>query len=355
MAEKTEKPTPKHLREARRKGQIARSSETQSTAVFVSILIYLWLGAGGMWTSLKELTQYTLVAAFREDFNTALRPLFGTVAETLFFAIAPMLIVGLLAAVLAGVAQSQGIIAFDPVTPQMNRLNPAEGLKRIFSKKTLATFGIMLTKFLILCAVIYWVAKRSGPDLIRLYYLTPDYIALAGAAILLKVAATASILFIFMAGLDIGMQQHWYMKDMRQDKDEVKRDMKDMQGDPLIKGQRRALAMQLLFESLQNQVKKANVVVVNPTHIAIALYYEAEVTPLPIVIAKGQDEAALVIRSIAEQENIPIVHDVPLARRLFEGTPMYAYVSDDTFDAVAEIIVWARALKAKQNPGDDMA
>lgn len=349
MAEKTEKPTPKHLREARKKGQIPRSAEVQSAAAFVAALIFLWLAAGGIWTELKSLCDFSIRHAFDGDFQTVVQPLLGFMFQSFASAISPLLIVVLIVAVIVGIAQARGVVAIDPVIPQINRLNPAEGLKRIFSKKTLATFAIMLVKFFILGGLIYWVGRGDAPDTLRLFQLSPEYIALAGSAMLLKLAGMAAILFIIMAVVDFGVQFHWFMQDMRQDKDEVKRDMKDMQGDPLIKSKRRALAMQMLFESLQDAVKKANVVVVNPTHVAVALYYDSDETPLPVVVAKGQDEVAMVIRTIAEQENIPIVQDIPLARRLYEATPVDGFITNDTFDAVAEVLVWARRLKEAQS------
>lgn len=351
-SDKTEKPTPKRLREARRKGQVAKSTELNAAAVLLAALVALWVGAGTAMEGLRGLLAEALRDAFYPDFWEALPGLLER-SQVLLLVVYVCLFVAS-GAVVALVCRLQvgSVFSVDPVMPKLERVNPAAGLKRIFSKKTLVNFAMTLLKTLLVGAVVWHVARASLPDAIRMVHLSPPYVALVAGLTIITMLACTWLVNAAFSSVDVLLQRHWYIDDMKMAKHEVKRDHKESEGNPEVKMQRRALATELLFSQLEAKVAKANVVVVNPTHIAVAVSYRPGETELPQVVAKGTDDMAAVIRRIAESKGIPVVRDVMLARQLFESTPVDEYIGRDLFEPVARLLLWAREVESKHAAGE---
>ncbi len=345
-SDKTEKPTPKRLRDARQKGQVAKSTELNSAFVLLAVLGAVWLGAGSGLEGLRALMGEAMRMAFARDFWEILPGILERAELLLFVAFAAIFFaVGSVAALICRL-QVGSVFSMDPVMPKLERVNPLAGLKRIFSKKTLVNFVTTLLKTLLVAAVVWGVAKGSIADVLRMPRLLPETIGIVGGLVVMRMLAGAWLVNAVLSVADVFIQRHWYLDDMKMAKHEVKRDHKESEGNPEVKGHRRMLAMELLFEELEAKVAKANVVVVNPTHIAVALSYRPGETDLPQVVAKGGDDMAAMIRRIAESKGIPVVRDVALARKLFETTPVDEYIGRDLFEPVARLLLWARSLEA---------
>lgn len=346
-SDKTEKPTAKRLRDARRKGQVAKSAELNSAFVLLAVLGALWLGAGSGHQGLGALVAEAMRLAFERDFQAVLPAVLERAALWVFISFAAIFItVGSVAGLVCRL-QVGSVFSMDPVMPKLERVNPMAGLKRIFSKKTLVNFVMTLLKTLLVTAVVWGVAKALMADALRLPRLQPETIGMVGGLVVMSMLAGAWLVNAVLSVADVFIQRHWYIDDMKMAKHEVKRDHKESEGNPEVKGQRRMLAMELVFEELEAKVAKANVVVVNPTHIAVALSYRPGETDLPVVVAKGGDDMAAMIRRIAESRGIPVVRDVALARRVFETTPVDEYIGRDLFEPVARLLLWARSVEAR--------
>ena len=345
-SDKTEKPTPKRLRDARKKGQVAKSTELNSAFVLLAMLGSLWLGAGAAMEGLRALVAEALRMAFAPDFWEVLPGLMERAGVLLLVGFAVIFTtVGCLAAMICRL-QVGSIFSLDPVMPKLERVNPAAGLKRIFSKKTLANFAMSLVKTSVLAGVVWGVTRASLGDVMRMPMLTPDYIGLVAGVVVMRLLACAWLVSLVSSTVDLLLQRHWFMQDMKMAKHEVKRDHKESEGNPEVKGQRRSLALEMLFEEMEEKVSKASVVVVNPTHLAVALLYRPGETDLPKVVAKGGDDMALMIRNIARKHGVPVVRNVALARDLYK-TPLNEYIGRDLFEPVAQLLLWVRSVEAQ--------
>jgi type III secretion protein U len=343
-SEKTEEPTPQKLNAARKRGEIARSNDVLSTAGFlVQLGIFSALG-GFFYERLREMIVVTLqLAAAPWDANTLVR-----VAEYYFVQLlllsGPPLILGALAAALAGAFVSGWLISFYPLTPQFDKLNPAAGLKRVFALRNVIDLLKMLVKASLVTVVLVMVLRDALRPIVYAPRLELDALVMMSRDVLTTIGAWSAAIFVVLAALDYAHQRYEFMKQNRMTKDEVKREYKDNEGDPLLKGKREELFREMAFNNALDNVRQSSVVVVNPTHVAVALRYEEGVTPLPLIVAKGVDDQALRIREIAEQANIPILRNVPLARDLNELCKTNTYVVDELLEPVAEVLRWVKRL-----------
>jgi type III secretion protein U len=352
MAEKTEKPTPKRLREARKRGEVVKSKDVGSTLVFI-VLVGLLAPAGGYYwrhlSAIANLPQQMLAeSAPEERFAWLIEKLF---TEFVLLS-APVVGLALAAGVLGGFAQVRALFSTEPIVPKMDRLNPAAGLKRLFSTRNLIDVLLTILKVLLLGVIVYWVVRASIGAAVQGAYLTPLGIQTLGLELLAPIFGWAAVVYCVMAAVDYVHQRYEFMKQMKMSIEELRREHKDMEGDPMIKGKRRGLMRELATSNMLEQVRKASVVVVNPTHIAVALYYETGKTELPVVVAKGEDAMAQRIREIAEQENIPILQNVKLARQLYASTPLDHYIGKDLLQPVAEVLRWVKKLHERRK-GDN--
>jgi type III secretion protein U len=346
-SDKTEKPTPKRLRDARKKGQVAKSAELTSAASFTFMLGLLCVAGGSMADALQALIRRSLRDAFAADAGAAWPGYLHAMAATSLLIIVPLFAAVGLVAALACRLQVGSIFSFEPVMPKLERVDPMAGLKRIFSKKTLSTFATTLVKTLLIASVVYACARHAVPDMLKLVHVPSAQLGAAAGSMLLSLFGFAAAIYAATSVVDLVLQRHWYVEDMKMAKHEVRREYKEQEGDPQLKGQRKQMAMELAFSEVESEVQKASVVVMNPTHLAVALAYRPGEVDLPKVVAKGRDDRAALIRRAAEKHGIPVVRDVPLARALFEKTPVDHHISRELFQPVAKLLLWVRDLEAQ--------
>ncbi len=344
MSEKTEEPTDKKLRDAKQKGQGPKSTDAVAGAVLIVSLVGLIGMGGALYERLSSVVKVGLGEALQAKSNQAMAALATQMLMDALWAALPLVVLSVLAATLALFAQVGVVISFEGLTPKFDKLNPAEGVKKIFSMRALIEFIKSVVKAIALGWVLYFSVKGMVPLLVGSAYLPLSSAALVAWHSMLDLLGVACLVFVVIAPFDFALQRFLFIKDQRMSKDDIKREHKEADGDPQMKGQRKAMAHEINNSPPQQKVPGATVVVTNPTHFAVALRYDPESTPVPVVVAKGADEAAALIREIAAQHGVPIVGNPPLARALFK-LPLEHPIPAALFDAVAVVLRWVAEME----------
>lgn len=347
--EKTEDPTPHKLREAREKGQIAKSKEiTGAALLFVSFYVLKAI-APSLWDQLSGITQYCwgqIGTPFSIDMVISI------LNETLYFILlvmAPLLVSTFLVALVLEAVQNGFLISFDPLSPDLNKLNPIEGLKKLFSMKQIVELIKSIIKMIIIVLILYYATKDEYIIILQSQSMTLNALIAFTGGLIMKVVTRVGMFYVVIALLDYFYQRYEYIKGLKMTKKEVKDEYKRLEGDPLIK-QRQRDAQRAMSQGRQmGAVPGADVVVTNPTHYAIAIEYKPNSMQAPVVVAKGERLFAREIIKVAESHYIPIIENPPLARSLYKLTPVGAEIPPDYYQAVAEILAFVYNLKKKRS------
>lgn len=350
-ASKTEDPSERKLGEARGKGQVWQSKELGHWSMFFAMVMILAFMGNGI---AKDVTK-AVVPFFEQADQIRLDPgnlgrvLVATFWEVLKPLIFPLSIL-LFVAIVPTAVQTGFLFTAEPVKPKLEKLNPIQGLKRIFSVAAAIETGKNLIKLAIVGTIIYWILK---PELSRVDQLVG--LDLLAAMTELKdqtiklLAGVLAIMLVLAAG-DIAYQRYSYLKKIRMSKQDVKEEYKQSEGDPMVKMRLRQIRMERSRRRMMANVPKATVVVTNPTHYAVALQYEPESMPAPKLVAKGADLVAKKIRELAEEHKVPIVENPPVARALYGSMEIDETIPPEHFKAVAEIISFVFKLKKRAIP-----
>lgn len=348
MGEKSEKATPKKLRDAKKKGQVAKSQDLPSAFTFV-VSIWVVLGMSAM--IYKDMSDF-LVGTFRlipsGDLTTTITQLWFNSVLVIFTCSMPILIIVAMVGVVinfltVGPVFAPEVFKFDP-----KKFDPIQNLKAKFKMKTLVELLKSLLKIGIASYLIYGVMMNSLPVLIRTLSIPTGAALLVFNAFLMEVVVKVGLFFIIVAIADFAYQKFDFAKEMKMEKFEVKQEYKNTEGDPHIKGKRRQIAQEIAYsEGPTGGVKRAQAVVTNPLHIAVAIGYNKEMDAAPYIIAMGQDLIAERIVKLAERYHIPVVRNIRLARRLWDEGDVHEYVPEDTYEAIAEIIRWINSLNSE--------
>lgn len=352
MTEKTEKPTQKKLRDARKRGEVTKSRELTSLGMFIALLGFLWFGTKFMAAHVLAIMEHALTAAAPAHSSEAWQLLreMQDMGRNLVYLLAPLLALSVICAVLVGAAQTRGVLSMGPITPKFERMNPGKGLKNIFSTRQLFELGKLFVKCGLLLGAFGVCVVFSLGALVQMVYAQPmQLLRIAGGSVM-QLMAWAALIYALAAGLDYAHQRYEFLKEQKMTVAEVRRENRDTEGDPHIKAHRRVLGRQLAFSDVSGRVPAASVVIANPTHVCVALYYVPGKTPLPRVVAKGVDAMALRIRAEAERSGVPICEDPPLARRLFSEVPLDQYINEGLIDAIAEVMRWATEADRRTRP-----
>ena len=342
--EKTEEPTQKKLDDARKKGQNAKSQDVNAAASLVGLLICLIVTGDSMFDQLSNSMQLALRQGVLVKSDAELFAVMTELLKSGLMAILPLVATSVLIGFVASFGQVGFNLSFEPLTPNFDKLNPASGLKKMFSVRSIIDFLKMLAKAVALGAVLWVLIVGLIPLLVGATYFDPAGVGVLAWKSMLKLLAAGCIVFIVIGPVDFGLQIWLFKRDQKMSKDEIKREHKESDGDPQLKGQRKQLAREMATSPPEKRVPGASVVVTNPTHYAVALRYEPGETPLPIIVAKGMDAEAMRIRAIAEQSRVPIVGNPPLARALHKLN-VDDPVPEELFEAVAGVLRWVGYLK----------
>lgn len=342
--------TPYKLEKAREKGQVAKSSDVVSTLVFTAAVAFLALQGEALMRSQFQFDRALFVRIDGADTSSAallpLVPLALNAATTL---LAPFFAVLLLAAVVGNVAQTGFVLSLEPLKPDWQRINPVTGFKRVFSWRTLFDGARACLKLVLLGAAV-WFALRA---------LLPHFYALAGLSALaytltliddlVGLGFRMALILGLIASLDLLYTRHEFAKKMRMSVREQKDETKNRDGDPRIRWRLRQLRVEMLKKSAAlRRARDADVVITNPTHIAIALRYRHGEMAAPQLLAKGAGPLAKAIRDIAARHRIPVVHNPLLARRLMREVDLEQPVPEHLYAEVARIIVWVFAMRERR-------
>ncbi|MBI4577928.1 MAG: flagellar biosynthesis protein FlhB [Planctomycetes bacterium] len=341
FGEKTEQPTPRRQQEAREKGQVARSQDLSHAVLLLVAFGALWYLGPPLMGELMALH----VQVFQHLGDAELDPVnaVGYASRGLALLtrmVLPFALVLFVAALLVNLLQVGFVFAVDPLMPDIAKLDPIKGFTRIFSLRAMVRLAASILKILVISAVLW--AGMSG-ELGHLFGLMDTGVsAILGYTnrAIWDVGMQAAAAVLVLALLDLSYQRWQFQQEIRMSKEEVKDELKRMEGDPKIRERRRALARQLVMKRMMARVKEAEVVVTNPTHYAVALAYEPERMEAPVVVAKGRDLVALRIRDLALEHRIPIVEKPPLARALHDACEPGQEVPPQLYQAVAEVLAY---------------
>jgi type III secretion protein U len=346
-AEQTEKPTQKRLRDARREGDVPKSREVTSTALVLCWFALVWLLLPIVYRQVSGLMQRSLEAASRPGGAPAAAALMEAF-KTLLAVLIPVLLAAALIGVLTEFLQVGALFAPRRVVPKSERLNPVDGIKRMFSQENLIEVLKSILKTAALIAIFVLVLLRVLPEILRLPLGSVPDMATAHWHAFVWVGIWTVCVFALFAVADASYQRFAFTKRLRMSRRDIRREMRDTEGDPFVKSRRRQLHQDWARENMLAAVRKSSAVVVNPEHIAVAILYEPGSTALPVVSAKGEDYEARLIREAAEEAGVPIMRNVELARGLHESVGQDEFVRAEFFQAVAELLRWAEAVRQRR-------
>lgn len=338
--EKTEQPTAKKLEDALRKGQIARSEEVQTVFVLLAALAALTFTGQDVWKQFVG----TMVMTLGHLHDTALTSssLQGyAISGTFIFlrCAGPVVLATALGGLLAGAIQNRFNTASEALTPDWNRVNPVEGFKRIFSMRSVPTTGISIVKLVFIIALTYSEVSKILHDPIFATAVSIQRMSVFLAEVCLRIFLRVSLALVVIAAADYGYQWWRTHRDLMMTKEEVKEEAKNTEGNPRVKAARRRRRTVNKAKTLA-EVPQADVIVTNPTHIAVALRYDRKTMRAPKIVAKGIRLNAQKIREIGQQHQIPIIENKPLARMLFKHGRVGGEVPAQLYAAVAEVLAW---------------
>lgn len=348
MGEKSEKATPKKLRDARNKGQVAKSQDLPSAFTFIASIwivlamsdfLYDYLG-GFLISTFKLVSSTTL--------ETTIPQIFIHSILVIFIASLPvMAMVALLGCIInflsVGPVFSTEVFKFD-----IKKFNPVQNLKSKFKLKTLFELVKSILKITVASYIIYDVMYKSLPVLITTASMPISSAMLVFSAFLMEVVVKVGLFFIVVAIADFVYQKRNFASEMKMEKFEVKQEYKNTEGDPQIKGRRRQMAQEIAYQDgPSTSIRRAQAVVTNPTHLAVAIGYNREIDAAPYIVSMGEGELAERMIKAANEFNIPVIRNINLAHKLWDEGTIYEFVPEETYDTIAEILRWIAALNTE--------
>jgi flagellar biosynthetic protein FlhB len=347
VGEKTEQPTARHLEEALKKGQIARSREVQTAFVLMAGLLALKFTGAETWRLLGRSLVTTL--SHLHDTPLSLNAMQGygvSAALLLGQCVWPVLAATMVGGLLAGGIQTRFRTTSDVLGVYWERLNPVEGFKRVFSRSAAVNTGIGVAKLSVVIALCYDVTKKVLED--PIFHSAVDLARIAGfmADSAFRIVLQAGVALVVLAAVDYGYQFWNTSQELKMTKQEVKEESKHTEGNPQVKIQQRRRRQAIIKRKMLAEVPKADVVVTNPTHLAVALRYDRKTMKAPVIVAKGARLNALRIREIARQCQVPVIENKPLARLMFKYGRVGGEIPAQFYSVVAEVLAWVYRVNA---------
>ena len=352
--EKTEMPTQKKLRDARNKGQVCTSKDIVSTACLVVLFAAIAMCGKMLIDDFSLIMSYVSERVSEDPIKTVS----GGVSLAAIVILKHSLIyagVAALVGIVGNVSQIGFLFTLEPIKPDLNKVNPAEGFKKIFNKKNLFEFLKNCVKVTFLSYLVWKIIVASIPELITMCYGTIDEIRPCLIVMLKRLAMYTAFGYILIAVVDRIFQGKNFTKEMMMTKDEVKREYKEMEGSAEVKQAQRQFRDELLNgPDPVKATKNADVVVTNPTHISVGIRYRVDEAPLPQVVVAGADRIAKIIRETAISEGIPVMENVPLARSLWKQCKVRDYIPVDLVEPVAEVLKWVKSLEDARKEEEEL-
>ncbi len=346
--ERTEQATPRRLKEAREKGQVAKSRELASVAVLLTGLMTLFFGSTYFYHQLTLILRHYLENAGVIRVNVDNIPDLGLLAlRQLSFTLAPLFLLITAMAFMSNFLQVGAVFSLEPIKPKFSKISPLQGLKRIFSVQSLMELAKSILKILVVGWVAFDTVKGELENLLPLLDKTPSQILSYTGHVSFTIFWKTCLVITFLAVLDYMFQRWEHQKNLKMTKQEVKEEYKQTEGDPHIKSRIRSIQREMARKRMMAEVPEADVVITNPTHLAVALKYEAGKMEAPVVVAKGSGLIAQKIREIAREHGVPVIENRPLAQNLFKIVEIGSAIPESLYQAVAEVLAYVYRLKGK--------
>ena len=348
--EKTEKASPKKLRDARKKGQVVKSSDVNNFMLMIVSFAVISVFGSILVNDIKDIMKYFLFNSYDTSLiNSTSNSLYLSVLslclKLAIFIFVPLVLVG----IVANIMQTGFLFTQESLKPQFNKINPITGFKNIFSRQRLLTSlkNIILLGVLSFISYSFILDKQS--DLLSLPYMSySDILATIGqilSQLVIRILAVVAVI----AAMDYAIQYIEFMRNLKMTKQEVKEEYKQMEGDPFVKGKRRQKQREIAMSRMASAVAESTVIVTNPTHFAVALKYVHETDLIPKVMAKGVDFKAQKIKELAKENDVPIIENKPLARALYRDVEVEQEIPLELYKAVAEVLAIVYNLEKKKN------
>jgi flagellar biosynthetic protein FlhB len=350
--EKTEQATQKKLNDARKDGKVAKSKELTSAFMLVTLFLILKIFISYMGNNFVSL--FSLVYNRLCDYINPAEVGFTSNAVSAFMmqmllqilkSVWPFFLFGVAIALVISIIQVGWKVTTKPLQPNISKFNPISGFKRIFSKDSLFNLVMAIIKIAVIALIAYFSIRKKANELFILYEISLNQaIALVGD-IILNTGLKISLVYLIVGLADYVYQKHKFSEDMKMTKQEVKDEYKNTEGDPQIKGQQRRKMQEASQRRMMQDVPKADVVITNPTHLAVALKYDANTGKAPVVLAKGEDYLAQKIKEKAKENHVEIIENKPLARMLYHNVEIGEEIPPELYQAVAEVLATVYRMK----------
>ena len=347
--EKTEVPTEKKRRESREEGQVAFSKELSSAALLAGIVLTLVATSPIILDAMRQLMSQIFrdLAQSEELSIDSIFTLSGEILSIILPAFAPFAAVIIFAGIFASVLQVGVMITFKAISPKFNKISPLTGLKRLFSSQSLADFLKSMAKLIIVGFVGYLTYIDKITELNGLSVSTPESILIYNFTVVAEVAGKIVLALVAIAIFDYFYQRWHHEQQLMMTKQEVKDETKQTEGDPQLKARIRQIQREMSNARMMQEVPKADAVIVNPTHFSVAILYDRDVMSAPEVIAKGADHLALRMRTVARENNVPILERPELARDLYANVEIGDDIPERFYKAIAEILAFVYRLRKR--------
>ena len=345
--EKTERPTPKKIADARKKGTVAQSREIPSAVILLTSLGFFFFTGSWMFSSMSEFMGgvFVNIGSFRIHDITTASTLSIITLKSVLSILLPFMLAVVAAGIVANIVQIGFLFSPEAFSPKLSKFNPISGIKKLFSLKSFVELVKSLIKISFVGGIAYLTINtelKTIPTLMQMDI--KDIISFIGFTSF-KICLYVSIALIAMAVLDYAYQKYEYIKSLKMTKQEVKDENKQAEGDPGVKARIRSIQIEMSKRRMMESVPEADVVITNPTHLAIALKFDSEKMIAPKIVAKGAGKIAERIKKIADENHIPIVENRPLARTLFKIAEIDDYIPAELYQAVAEVLAYVYRLQ----------
>ena len=352
--EKTEEPTGKKISDARKKGQVAKSREISIAVELLAFFIMLRIYVDNIGFRFERFFQnvYGQIPEIIKMYNgevpvSAIQTMVNGMILQILTIMMPFLIAGVAIAFVCNLLQVGFKVTTEPIKPNFGKMNPLSGMQKLFSVQSLFELGKSIAKIVLIAYVVYSYLKGEQTSIFLLYDMSLQQgIALMGN-LTINMGIRVSIVYMTIAAVDFIYQKRKFHTDMKMTKQEVKDEMKESEGDPQVKSKQRQRMREASQRRMMHELPKADVVITNPTHYAVAIQYDQEKNTAPIVLAKGADYLARKIKETAKENKIEIVENKPLARMLYANVEVGAEIPPELYKAVAEVLAFVYHLKGK--------
>ncbi|WP_342594612.1 flagellar biosynthesis protein FlhB [Salinicola lusitanus] len=353
--EKTEPATPRRIEKAREEGQVARSRELATFLLLVSGVLGLWIMGNNLYDELSIVMEQAFLFDHGLAFDTArMLSHVWSMGEHTLIALLPLFLLFTVAAILGPTMLGGWLVSAKSLKPQLSKLNPFKGLKRMFSTQALAELAKAIAKSVLVGGVgvaYLWTQRDTLLGLMEMPIQQALATAMRMAAVGCALIVTSLLLVIL---IDVPYQMWSHSKKLRMSREDIRQEHKETEGDPHVKGRIRSQQQAMARRRMMSKVPTADVIVTNPTHYAVALSYQQDAMAAPVVIAKGADQVAARIRELGDENRIPRLEAPPLARALYHHVDLDQEIPGDLYTAVAEVLAWAFRLKQVESDGGEV-